>query len=128
MIKKTFFAAVLGGLIGGIAGAALAIHLARGATAVQPAIAVPAHPQAVVSATRIELRDTEGEAPSLVLNDAQQRAAGIFRLFGTLDTPVVVLKNHGRDRSVYGLNPNSTDPFLANYADDGTKSDVFGRY
>jgi hypothetical protein len=165
MIKKTFFAAVLGGLIGGIAGAALAIHLARGATAVQPAIAVPAHPQAVVSASRIELRDTdgrvraelamsadggpalfffdaagrnrmvmglyspaEGEAPSLVLNDAQQRAAGIFRLFGTLDTPVVVLKSHGRDRSVYGLNPNSTDPFLANYADDGTKSDVFGRY
>jgi hypothetical protein len=162
MIKKTFFAAVLGGLIGGIAGAGLAIHLAPGATAVQP---VPAHPQAIVSASRIELRDTdgrvraelamsadggpalfffdaagrnrmvmglyspaEGEAPSLVLNDAQQRAAGIFRLFGTLDTPVVVLKSHGRDRSVYGLNPNSTDPFLANYADNGTKSDVFGHY
>lgn len=165
MIYKTFFAAVLGGLIGGIAGADLTIHLARGATAVQPPIAVPAHPQAEVAASRIELRDkdgrvraelamsadggpalfffdaagrnrmvmglyspAEGEAPSLVLNDAQQHAAGIFRLFGTLDTPVVVLKSRGRDRSVYGLNPQSTDPFLANYSDDGTKSDVFGRY
>jgi hypothetical protein len=70
----------------------------------------------------------EGEAPSVVLNDAQQRAAGIFRLFGARDTPVVVLKNQGRDRSVYGLNPTSTDPFLANYAGDGQKTDVFGNY
>jgi hypothetical protein len=70
----------------------------------------------------------EGEAPSVVLNDAQQRAAGIFRLFGARDTPVVVLKNQGRDRSVYGLNPSSTDPFLANYAADGQKIDVFGNY
>jgi hypothetical protein len=70
----------------------------------------------------------EGEAPSLVLNDAEQRAAGIFRLFGARDTPVVVLKNQGRDRSVYGLNPDSTDPFLANYTGDGKKSDVFGNY
>jgi hypothetical protein len=70
----------------------------------------------------------EGEAPSVVLNDAQQRAAGIFRLFGARDTPVVVLKNQGRDRSVFGLNPTSTDPFLANYSGDGTKSDVFGNY
>jgi len=70
----------------------------------------------------------ENEAPSLVLNDPQQRAAGIFRLFGPRDAPVLVLKNQGRDRSVYGLEPNSTDPFLANYASDGSKSDVFGRY
>jgi hypothetical protein len=70
----------------------------------------------------------EGEAPSVVLNDAQQRAAGIFRLFGPRDTPVVVLKNQGRDRSIFGLNPNSTDPFLVNYAGDGTKSGVFGNY
>ena len=70
----------------------------------------------------------EGEAPSVVLNDAQQRAAGIFRLFGSRDTPVVVLKSQGRDRSVYGLNPGSTEPFLANYSGDGTKSDVFGHY
>jgi hypothetical protein len=70
----------------------------------------------------------EGEAPSVVLNDAQQRAAGIFRLFGSRDTPVVVLKSQGRDRSVYGLNPTSMDPFLANYADNGTKNDVFGAY
>jgi hypothetical protein len=31
----------------------------------------------------------EGEAPTVVLNDAQQHAAGIFRLFGARDTPVV---------------------------------------
>jgi hypothetical protein len=70
----------------------------------------------------------ENEGPSLVLNDPQQHAAGIFRLFGPRDTPVLVLKNQGRDRSVYGLDPSSTDPFLANYASDGTKTDVFGRY
>lgn len=70
----------------------------------------------------------ENEAPSLVLNDPQQQAAGIFRLFGPRDTPVIVLKSRGRDRSVYGLNPNSSDPFLANYASDGTKSDIFGHY
>ena len=70
----------------------------------------------------------ENEAPSVVLNDPQQHAAGIFRLFGSRDTPVLVLKSQGRDRSVYGLNAGSTDPFLANYAADGTKSDVFGHY
>jgi hypothetical protein len=70
----------------------------------------------------------EGEAPSVVLSDASSQAAGIFRLFGPHDTPVVVLKSGGRDRSVFGLNPNSTDPFLANYAADGKKSDVFGDY
>ena len=70
----------------------------------------------------------EGEAPSVVLNDPQQRAAGIFRLFGPRDTPVVVLKSEGRDRSIYGLNPNSLEPFLANYTGDGSKSDVFGNY
>jgi len=70
----------------------------------------------------------EGEAPSVVLNDARQQAAGIFRLFGASDSPVVVLKSQGRDRSVYGLNPGSADPFLANYRGDGTKSEVFGHY
>jgi hypothetical protein len=70
----------------------------------------------------------EGEAPSVVLNDPQQRAAGIFRLFGSRDTPVVVLKNQGRERSIYGLDPTSTDPFLANYSGDGAKNDVFGHY
>lgn len=68
----------------------------------------------------------EGEAPSVVLNDGEQRAAGIFRLFGPRDTPVVVLKAQGRDRSIYGLNANSTDPFLTNFSSDGKKSDVFG--
>jgi hypothetical protein len=68
----------------------------------------------------------EGEAPSVVLNDPQQRAAGIFRLYGPHDTPVVVLKNQGRDRSIYGLNASSTEPFLTNYSGDGKQTDVFG--
>jgi hypothetical protein len=70
----------------------------------------------------------ENEAPSVVLNDDQQHAAGIFRLFGPHDTPVVVLKNQGRDRSVYGLDPASADPYLANYTGGGVKSDVFGNH
>jgi hypothetical protein len=164
MMTKTFFAGVLAGLIGGLAGAFLLIHLERSGIPPSPAFAAT-RPQDVVSAGRIRLVDAggkvraelamsrdagpalffydtagrnrlvlglyspaEGEAPSVVLNDAEQRAAGIFRLFGARDTPVVVLKNQGRDRSIYGLNPSSTDPFLANYAADGQKNDVFGSY
>lgn len=70
----------------------------------------------------------EGEYPFVVLNDTQQHAAGIFRLFGAHETPVVVLKNGGRDRSIYGLNPTSTEPFLVNFGGDGKKSNVFGNY
>jgi len=70
----------------------------------------------------------ESEYPFVVLNDGQQHAAGIFRLFGAKETPVVVLKNQGRDRSIYGLNPGSTEPFLANYSNDGLKTSAFGSY
>src|SRR5260370_29562107 len=70
----------------------------------------------------------EGEYPFIVLNDTQQRAAGIFRLYGGRETPVVVLKNQGRDRSIYGLNPNSTEPFLVNYSSDGKKTSAFGDF
>jgi hypothetical protein len=70
----------------------------------------------------------EREAPSVVLNDPEQHAAGIFRLFGAHDTPVVVLKNKGRDRSIYGLNAATTEPFLTNYAGGGSRSDVFGSF
>jgi hypothetical protein len=70
----------------------------------------------------------EGEYPFVVLNDTQQRAAGIFRLFSANETPVVVLKNQGRDRSIYGLSPNTTEPFLVNYSGDGKKDGVFGKY
>jgi hypothetical protein len=161
-MNRILLAGIVGGLIGGIAGAELR---APRHPAVQSATAAPAHPQEVLAAGRIELRDSSGklraelamsadggpalfffdsagknrlvvglyspaesEAPSLVLNDAQQRATGVFRLFGPHDTPVLVLKSQGRDRSVLGLNPNSTEPFLTNYAGDGTKSDVFGHY
>lgn len=164
-MTKTFFAGVVGGLFGGIAGAYLLIHLDHHRAAPPPASTATTPRQDMVSASRIRLIDpagkvraeltisgdggpalffydsagrnrmvlglyspAEGEAPSVVLNDAQQRAAGIFRLFGARDTPVVVLKNQGQDRSVYGLNPTSTEPFLANYSGDGKKGDVFGNY
>ena len=70
----------------------------------------------------------EGEYPFVVLNDTHRLAAGIFRLFGPQETPVVVLKNKGADRSILGLNPNSTDPFLVNYSADRTKTAVFGNF
>lgn len=70
----------------------------------------------------------EGEYPFVVLNDMHQQAAGIFRLFGAQETPVVVLKNKGADRSIYGLNPSSTAPFLVNYSADGNKTPVFGTF
>ena len=70
----------------------------------------------------------ESEYPFVVLNDTQQRAAGILRLYGRRETPVVVLKNQGRDRSIYGLNPNSTEPFLVNYSNDSKKSSAFGDF
>jgi len=71
---------------------------------------------------------TEYEAPSLVLNNPDQQAAGIFRLFGPRDTPVVVLKSQGRDRSIYGLDVKSSEPFLTNFSGNGTQSDVFGHH
>ena len=71
---------------------------------------------------------SESEQPFVVLNDTHQHAAGIFRLFGSRETPVVVLKNKGQDRSVYGLNPNSLEPFLVNYSSDGRKTSAFGEF
>lgn len=70
----------------------------------------------------------EREYPFVVLNDTNQLAAGIFRLFGARETPVVVLKNKGQDRSIYGLNFDSTQPFLVNIAPDGKKSALFGSF
>jgi hypothetical protein len=70
----------------------------------------------------------ESEYPFVVLNDTHNEAAGIFRLFGGQETPVVVLKNKGADRSILGLNPTSTDPFLVNYSADHKKTAVFGSF
>jgi hypothetical protein len=70
----------------------------------------------------------ESEYPFVVLNDSRQSAAGIFRLFGGHETPVLVLKNQGRDRSIYGLNANSTEPFITNFGPDGRRTDVFGKF
>lgn len=70
----------------------------------------------------------EGEFPFVVLNDTHQHAAGIFRLFGQRESPVVVLKNEGQDRSIYGLNPASSEPFLVNIGSGGSKAHVFGNF
>ena len=70
----------------------------------------------------------ESEYPFVVLNDSRQLAAGIFRLFGGQETPVVVLKNKGIDRSIFGLNPSSTEPFLVNSSADRKQTAVFGRF
>jgi hypothetical protein len=70
----------------------------------------------------------ESEYPFVVLNDTHNEAAGIFRLFGGQETPVVVLKNKGADRSILGLNPTSTEPFLVNYSSDRKKTAVFGTF
>ena len=70
----------------------------------------------------------ESEYPFVVLNDTHNQAAGIFRLFGTQETPVVVLKNKGADRSVYGLNPSSMEPFLVNYSAGGNQTALFGNF
>ncbi len=70
----------------------------------------------------------EGEQPAVVLNDTRQRAAGIFRLFGAQETPVVVFKNSGVDRSIFGLNPSSIEPFLVNYSTERKKTAVFGNF
>jgi hypothetical protein len=130
MAHKMVFAALLGGVTGGIAGAWLASHPVHGSTLLTAAFAAGTRAPEVVSAGRLELVDArgklraeiamsadggpapfffdsagrnrlvvglysaaEGEAPSVVLNDAKQQAAGIFRLFGARDTPVVVLKS-----------------------------------
>lgn len=70
----------------------------------------------------------EREYPFVVLNDTHHLAAGIFRLFGSRETPVVVLKNKGADRAIFGLNPNSTEPFLVYYGAKRTKTAVFGDF
>lgn len=70
----------------------------------------------------------ESEYPFVVLNDTHNEAAGIFRLFGGQETPVVVLKYKGADRSILGLNPSSTEPFLVNYSNDHKKTAVFGSF
>ena len=70
----------------------------------------------------------EGELPLVVLNDTRQQAAGIFRLYGAQETPVVVLKNKGADRSIYGLNAGTTEPFLVYYSNDRKKTAVFGNF
>jgi hypothetical protein len=166
-MNGTYFAGILSGFIGGIAGAFLFLHFGAG-TRLEPGTTPPrtgAAAERAVIAQRIQLIDAngrtraqlamapdgapglffydtqgrnrlvlglyapaEGEYPFVVLNDSSQKAAGIFRLFGANETPVVVLKNKAADRSILGLNPDSTDPFLVYYSRDGKKTELFGNF
>jgi hypothetical protein len=160
-MNKTLVAAVLSGVIGGMAGAYWVAHF--GAPTVVPRAEAAA--ERVVNANRIVLTDATGRAraelamspdggpglffydtqgrnrlvlglyspaeseyPFMVLNDTHQAAAGIFRLFGAQETPVVVLKNKGADRAIFGLNPLSTDPFLVYYSTERKKTELFGQF
>ncbi len=60
-MKSTLLATAVAGLIGGIAGACLTSHLASGGPMLQSALAAPARSEDVVSASRIELRDSRGK-------------------------------------------------------------------
>jgi hypothetical protein len=136
-MTNDYFVGVLSGFVGGILGAYVLVNGERATLLPQ---AKPTASQEVVSASRIRLLDATGRAraelamspdggdPFVVLNDSQQLAAGIFRLYGAQETPVVVLKNKGADRSIFGLNPGSTEPFLVNYSGDRKKTAVFGTF
>jgi len=70
----------------------------------------------------------ESEYPFVVLNDTGQRAAAILRLYGAHESPVLVLKHGGADRSIYGLNAVTLEPFVVNIGTDGRRSPVFGQF
>ncbi len=101
MIKNTFLAAVLGGVIGGIAGAYLAMHLARGAIAVQSVLAVPAQSRGVVSASRVELRDTDGRVRAELAMSVDGGPALFFFDTAGKNRLVVGLYSPGRRRSSF---------------------------
>jgi hypothetical protein len=65
---------------------------------------------------------------SIVLNDEREQAVQIFRTVGERNLPVLVMKSHGRDRIVMGLDGPGQDPFLVLYDADGAKQRVFGSY
>ena len=64
----------------------------------------------------------------IVLNDEKEMAVQILRTFGPKNSPVLVMKNDGRDRIVMGLNPGTQDPFLVHYDNKGKKEKVFGDF
>jgi hypothetical protein len=65
----------------------------------------------------------------IVLNDENEQAVEIFRTVGPQNAPVLVMKSHGRDRIVMGLNwTGEREPFLVLYDASGTKQTIFGHY
>jgi hypothetical protein len=65
----------------------------------------------------------------IVLNDENEQAVQIFRTVGSQSAPVLVMKAHGRDRIVMGLNSSTgQEPFLVLYDAQGVKQTVFGHY
>lgn len=69
----------------------------------------------------------EGD-PFIVLNDEREQAVQIFRTFGSGHAPVLVMKSDGKDRIVFGLNPQSKEPFLTLFDPAGNKASIFGDF
>lgn len=69
--------------------------------------------------------------PFIGLSDNNGDLRMLFRLAGTNESPVIIMKdkNH-RDRIVMGLalNDSNQEPFLAYFDKDGSKHMAFGKY
>ena len=69
----------------------------------------------------------EGELPFLVLNDSDQNAAGLFRLVGSEQSPFVILKHKGADKSIFGLSQATGESAFLYHNNDGQHQVVFGK-
>jgi hypothetical protein len=101
-MTKTFFAGVVTGMIGGVVGAFLVIHLDPSRTMPSPASAATTHPQDVISTNRIRLMDAGGKVRAELATSGDGGPALFF------------YDSAGRNRMVF--------------TGDGKKSDVFGSY
>jgi len=70
-----------------------------------------------------------GFAPGVVLMDEKGEAAGLFRLAGIHQSPVLVFKSNGGDRMMMGLDINepAQDPFLTIVGQAGNKLTSLGQ-
>src|SRR5260370_16432068 len=104
-MTNTFFAGVVTGLLGGIVGASLVIHLDRSGTT-PSAFAATTRPQDVVSAGRIQLTDAAGKVraelatsgdggPALFFYDSAGRNRMVLGLYSSAEgeAPSLVLND-----------------------------------
>lgn len=69
--------------------------------------------------------------PFIGLSDNNGNLRMLFRLAGSNESPVIIMKDKSqRDRIVMGLAPSDADqePFLAYFDKDGSKHMAFGKY